>query len=482
MLRAHEHAEERLAEMRTARVADGVARLPDGTQIATLTSRPTDSTRIGRWRRDLSEYEVARFERLAGGALAANGYRPYERRSTSRNGMQAAVGRNPPMRILLGRQSLGAPGGSETYMLTVARELERLGHEVSVAAEELDLMADLMRDRGVHVVRVDDLEGDFDVVLAHDLPIAATLAARYPGTRLVYVAHSDVFDLQLPPLVPGVVDAVVACSDRIAARVRALPLDAPIVRLREPIDTDPYLNAPRIAARPKRALIVSNYLRGERRRRLVEAWERAGIECVQLGIRTELAVDPRSQMVGADIVVAKARAALEAMSCGRAVYLYDQFGGDGWVTPENHPALEADQFAGHATPAPRTSDDLVHDLDAYSSEMGVVNHELVRTNHGARHHAIDLVAVLRGGHRREPDHADAAAELARLARASHRAESNAFHLTDRFERAEAETVQWRERAAEAERRLADADALLATRRVKVGLAVGRAADRLRARR
>jgi hypothetical protein len=106
----------------------------------------------------------------------------------------------------------------------------------------------------------------------------------------------------------------------------------------------------------------------------------------------------------------------------------------------------------------------------------------VRTNHGARHHAIDLVAVLRGGHRREPDHADAAAELARLARASHRAESNAFHLTDRFERAEAETVQWRERAAEAERRLADADALLATRRVKVGLAVGRAADRLRARR
>jgi hypothetical protein len=37
------------------------------------------------------------------------------------------------------------------------------------------------------------------------------------------------------------------------------------------------------------------------------------------------------------------------MACGRAVYVYDMFGGDGWVTPEAYPALEADHFAGQAT-------------------------------------------------------------------------------------------------------------------------------------
>ena len=67
-------------------------------------------------------------------------------------------------------------------------------------------------------------------------------------------------------------------------------------------------------------------------------------------MQTEIVADPRAAMRAADIVVAKARAALEAMSCGRAVYLYDQFGGDGWVTPDNYPAFEADHFAGQATP------------------------------------------------------------------------------------------------------------------------------------
>ena len=78
-------------------------------------------------------------------------------------------------------------------------------------------------------------------MIAHDLPMAAALAAKYPDARRVFVIHADGWDLQLPPLVPGLVDAVVACSDRFAARARALPLEAPIIRLREPIDTDAYL-------------------------------------------------------------------------------------------------------------------------------------------------------------------------------------------------------------------------------------------------
>ena len=57
----------------------------------------------------------------------------------------------------------------------------------------------------------------------------------------------------------------------------------------------------------------------------------------------------RAALENADIVVGKSRAALDAMACGRAVYLYDMFGGDGWVTPDTYAAMEADQFAGQAT-------------------------------------------------------------------------------------------------------------------------------------
>jgi hypothetical protein len=479
MLRAHEHAEDRLAEMRSASVADGVVRLPDGTEIATLTPRPPDPSRVGRWRNQLSEHEVTRFERFAGGALALEGYGPYESRDGGGNRVRGA-GRRSRMRIVLARQSLATLGGVATYAMTVARELTRLGHEVTLAADELGTAADVARSRGIGVTTLGELTGDCDAVLAHDLPMAATMAERYPDARRVFVAHSDGWDLELPPLLPGAVHAVIACSDRMAARVRALPLEVPIVRLREPIDTDAYLHIKALPERPKRALLLSSYLQGERRRMLVDAWGRAGVECVQAGSVTEVVVDLGPAFASADIVVAKGRAALEGMCAGCAVYVYDQYGGDGWVTPDSYPAFEADHFAGQ-TERPRTRDDLVADLAAYDPQMGVVNHELVRTHHGARHHAMEVVAVLRGTYVREPDRVDVIGELARMALASGRAESRMAELWRWASASEARAVAAEQRAADAERRLGEAGEVLATKRVRAGLALGRAADKLRGR-
>jgi hypothetical protein len=385
------------------------------------------------------------------------------------------------MRVVLGRQSLVLPGGTQTYALTVARELERLGHEVTLAAEELGPMAEYAREQGVRVVSVDDLPSECDAILAHDLGMAALIGARYPDATCTYVVHSDGFDGQLPPLIPGAVDAVVACSDRLAARVRAMPLDAPIIRLREPIDVDGYHYPAPLPERPRRALILSNYLSGPKREMLVEAWESAGVECVQVGKPAEPMMDPRPAMQAVDIVVAKARAALEGMCCGRAVYIYDQFGGDGWMTPESYPAFEADHFAGQASPTPRTRADLVADLAAYHPDMGVLNHELVRTHHGARYHANELVDILRGPHERDPGRVDALAEVARLTRATSRAEGRASALVERAQSAEQQVAAWQERATEAERQLEEARALLGTRRARAGLALGRIVDRLRPR-
>jgi hypothetical protein len=270
--------------------------------------------------------------------------------------------------------------------------------------------------------------------------------------------------------------------------MRALPLDVPIIRMREPIDTDRFHEVGPLPVRPRRALILSNYLDGERRRALVDAWESAGVEISSVGAPTRMSVDPRSAISEADIVVAKARAALEAMCCGRAVYLYDQFGGDGWVTRDNYPALEADNFAGHTTSSPRTPDQLAADLDDYNRDMGWVNAELVRLNHGARHHANELVAVLRGARVRPPDDTDALLEIGRLGRVNRAAEMRVGMLEhrtavlDRRARAaEAEFDAWQGRALQAEQQLADARSLLRTRRARAGIALGRAFDRVRLR-
>jgi hypothetical protein len=81
MLRAHEHAPERLGEVASIKAAGGVHRLPDGDlRPFELTLHPPDAGRAEAWRNELTGDEVARFEAIAGSALAARGYAPAGRR------------------------------------------------------------------------------------------------------------------------------------------------------------------------------------------------------------------------------------------------------------------------------------------------------------------------------------------------------------------------------------------------------------------
>src|SRR5262249_20302457 len=140
----------------------------------------------------------------------------------------------------------------------------------------------------------------------------------------------------------------------------------------------------------------------------------AGIELVQRGLQEgQFTRSPEIEINDCDIVVGRSRVILEAMACGRAAYVYDYRGGDGWVTPENYEVLEADNFDGQAIPRPLDSEELRADLDAYTTEMGPVNRDLVVRNHGASQHAQELVDIFR---RLEPRSEPASAPLDELAR------------------------------------------------------------------
>ena len=79
---------------------------------------------------------------------------------------------------------------------------------------------------------------------------------------------------------------------------------------------------------------------------------------------------------------------------GRAAYVWDRGGGDGWVTPESYSALEADGFSGGATDTVIDADRLHADFAAYRPEFGTLGFDLVRTHHSATKHAEALVGLL----------------------------------------------------------------------------------------
>jgi len=142
------------------------------------------------------------------------------------------------------------------------------------------------------------------------------------------------------------VDVIVVLSDRYERLAAACATRVRVVRLAVPIDIDRLVPLGAIRDHPQRAVMLGNY--SERQQLVTQVWGRHGIEVRRVGgdVQTD---DVAAAVADADIVVAKSRAALDAMACGRAVYIYDVFGGDGWVTPESYGALEADMFAGQAT-------------------------------------------------------------------------------------------------------------------------------------
>src|SRR5687767_4923867 len=131
------------------------------------------------------------------------------------------------MRLVLGTHHLIAQAGSDTYLVTVAEQLLRLGHDVTVHALEQGPMTDRARERGLTVAGGErELPDAPDAVLAQDQVTALQLAERYPAAPRVFVCHSDVFGIDTPPQVPDVVSAIVTMSDRVARHVEAMPVGA----------------------------------------------------------------------------------------------------------------------------------------------------------------------------------------------------------------------------------------------------------------
>jgi len=301
--------------------------------------------------------------------------------------------------------------------------------------------------------------------------------------------HAHDYDLSVPPQLPGLISAIVVTHDRVARRARAFAADAELVRLRQPVDVARFEPRGSLSRPPRRLLALGNYLNGDRARVIDDACAGLGIDVVHVGAQYEGPVlEADGVLNDADIVVGKARVIVEAMACGRAAYVFDTFGSDGWVTPESYARLEADNFSGQTGSPPVDVARLRSDLERYRPDMGAANRELAVVHHSANKHAVELVELFerlapRNGWQTAP-----LRELGRLVRVQWGIEERALaaaaearRLREENERLAsiAAAVPGLERSArEAHEAFRD---LLAQRRVRFGLALARPLDFLRRR-
>jgi hypothetical protein len=298
--------------------------------------------------------------------------------------------------LVLGTLELTTIGGVGTYLVTVAEQLERMGHEVTIFSRDTGEMATIATGRGLRVVTSEEeLPDACDAVYAQDAPSAYALAGRYPEVPQAFCLHSTEHDRWLVPQLAGMTGATVVLHERAARHARSLGHVPEVIRLRQPVDTRRFAPRGSIGVSPGRALVLGNYLSGNRLELIREACSEAGIELVERGLQAgEFASAPESQMNDCDIVVGKSRVIVEAMSSGRAAYVYDHGGCDGWVTADRYSLLEADNFEGQADLRPVDAERLRADLLAYRTEMGPANRDLALAHHSARSHCEALVELL----------------------------------------------------------------------------------------
>jgi hypothetical protein len=372
------------------------------------------------------------------------------------------------MRLVLGSLHLSWLGGATTYLLTVAPALQRLGHEVTLYSPDAGATAGLARARGIDLVTSEDrLPARCDAVIVQDTVLSLELGALIEAPQ-VFISHGAELDMAAPPQVHGAVAAAVAMNDRVMARLEALAIGTERVRLRQPIDMDFFRSRGPIRERPKQVLLLGNYLRGTRRAMITDVCAELGLRHEQIGRDATTSAAPAEGIGRADIVIGYGRSLLEGMACGRAAYLLDHLGVDGWVTADSYPAMERDGFAGLSTAGELTRERLRSDLLDYDPHMGVVNESLVQARHTAWEHARQLSTLLASVAERPAARLDSGRELARLARLQWHADWRSNQLLRELQGARAAQLEQEQLARAASERAADAErdgvALARTRR------------------
>lgn len=275
------------------------------------------------------------------------------------------------LKILITNNTLAGRAGTEVYVRDLAVELLKRGHTPIAYSTLHGAVAEELRAATVPVIdHLDSLAAPPDLIHGHHHLETMTALLHFHGVPAIYFCHGWLPWEELPPKFPRIVRYVAVdetCRDRLVHE-HAIPEERVRLILNF-VDLKRFKPRNPLPEKPTRALVFSN-----------NATENTNLPAVrQACSRTKLELDVVGSGVGNptnhpeevlgkyDLVFAKGRAALEALSVGTAVILCDAAGIGPMVTTANVRALRLLNFGIRTLQNPFDMDFLVQQIASYNA-------------------------------------------------------------------------------------------------------------------
>lgn len=277
------------------------------------------------------------------------------------------------MRILLTNNTLAGRAGTELYLCEVVEELLAAGHEPMCFSLHLGEIAERLAKLGVPVS--DDLRAfsaEPDVIHGHHF-IETTLAAMtFRSVPVISFCHGPEAWQESGCQLPNVVRWVTvddACRRRLIEDEGIDP--SRVLTLLNHYDERKFYPRIPLPAKPRKALIISNYLTADDPAVLAvrTACEARGIELHMAGQNLGGVVENLEALLPQfDLVFAKSRCVIEALAVGCAAMQVEYFGAGHLVRSENFDELRRYNFGYQTMKFPLDSDHIGREIDRYDAD------------------------------------------------------------------------------------------------------------------
>jgi hypothetical protein len=272
------------------------------------------------------------------------------------------------MRILVGNNTLGRPGGSETYAYTLIKELVRLGHDVEAIAVSGGMISNKLKDLGIKC-HFNPIAKEYDLLLlSHSSSI--TMVKRCKGFK-IQTCHGVFPSLEQP--VNGM-DAYVSISQEVQDHLFRLGFESEIIH--NGIDCDRFKSKRQINTKLKSVLSLCHGTFADNM--IKEVCQEMGLEFIQNSRMQKPIFEMENVINKADLVVSLGRGCYESMACGRNVLILDSRNyvgrnliGDGMLLKDNIRFYLQNNCSGRYINSQFNKEQIKKELRLYSQQTGI---------------------------------------------------------------------------------------------------------------